>query len=93
MTTFNDLNFSPHPVHPSGVRALVFFQNGYGASVIRNSHSYGGADGLFELAVMKGSNNEHVLCYDTPITDDVIGHLTPSQVTDLLVTIANLVKA
>ncbi len=47
-----------------------FFNNGYGVSIICNDFSYG-----LELAVLKGNKEKHSLCYDTPITDDVIGHL------------------
>lgn len=58
-----------------------FFPNGYGASIIRNHMSYGHDDGLFELAVLTGTGeNDSELCYDTPITDDVLGHLTLEEV-------------
>lgn len=56
---------------------IVFnFQNGYGASVINHSGSYG-----LELAVIKFWDEtpyecEWNICYDTSITNDVIGHLT-----------------
>lgn len=51
---FSELDFQPHP-NPNwdGVQAKHFFGNGYGVSVIRSSHSYGGSDGLYELAVVK----------------------------------------
>lgn len=63
------------------------FPNGYGASVINDG--YGREMGLFELAVVDSNNN---LCYDTEITDDVIGWLDPKEVYDILVRIANLPK-
>ena len=56
------------------------FPNGYGASVIRGKYTYGGEEGLFELAVLRGDS----LCYDSGITEDVIGHLTPKEVAQLL---------
>lgn len=56
------------------------FDNGYGASVIRHEYSLGYEEGLYELAVTKDGK----LYYDTPITDDVIGYLTPREVAMLL---------
>ena len=48
------------------------FDNGYGVSVI--DYGYGSHQGLLEMAVI----HDDRLCYSTPITSDVIGHLTPS---------------
>lgn len=62
------------------------FQNGYGASVLRSSYSFGGDRGLFELAVLKGGD----ICYNTPITNDVIGYLTADEVTEYLQQIEKL---
>lgn len=49
-------------------------------SVIRSSMTYGGNQGLFELAMLR--NNK--CCYDTPITDDVRGWLEVEDVLDIL---------
>lgn len=49
-------------------------------SVIRSSMSYGGAEGLFELAMLRNDK----CCYDTPITDDVRGWLDEEDVLDIL---------
>lgn len=87
--TFADLDFKPHPGMPGSVQARADFGNGYGASVIRGPYSYGGDQGLYELAVMRAGR----LCYDTPITDDVEGHLTPDDVTGLLAKIEALPKS
>lgn len=62
------------------------FPNGYGASVICHAGSYGVAENLLELAVLKND----ALCYNTPITDDVIGYLTLGQVVGYLQQIAAL---
>lgn len=70
---FIDLNFQPHPIG-SGIQAKHIFSNGYGVSVVRFPGSYGYEDDLYEVAVIKGSEDDYVLCYDTPITDDVMGH-------------------
>lgn len=77
--TYNELlplvNTIPHKSEkPSmgGAGIRVHFDNGYGVSIVNHQFSYGGDQGLYELAVLKGEE----LCYDTPITDDVIGWLT-----------------
>lgn len=49
-------------------------------SVIRSSMTYGGSEGLFELAMLK---NERCV-YDTPITNDVVGWLDEQDVLDIL---------
>ena len=65
----------------NGVQKVYKFPNGYGASVIKHDHSYGGSEGLWELAVL-GTDGE--LTYETPITSDVIGWLTDEDVDGLL---------
>lgn len=86
MKQFKDLQFNTHPGHLVGVQARIQFENGYGASVVKTPYTYGGKDGLYELAVIK--NDE--ICYDTPITGDVIGYLRPEDVTDVMVKIQQL---
>jgi hypothetical protein len=49
-------------------------------------YSYGGKDGLFELAVVHGGS----LCYDTPITSDVKGYLSAKEVQEILLQIEAL---
>jgi len=63
------------------------FANGYGASVINSPMAYGGNRGLYELAVLDSDGH---LCYDTPITDDVLGDLTVDDVREALRQIAEL---
>jgi hypothetical protein len=64
-----------------GKQARMTFENGYGVSVVSHTYSYGGKDGLFEVAVLGKDGN---LTYDTPVTNDVIGYLTEEDVTDVL---------
>ena len=64
------------------------FDNGYTASVSCNNISYGGELGLFEVAVMIG----HMIVYDTPITNDVVGWLTFDGVSQILKRIEKLPK-
>jgi hypothetical protein len=72
-------------------QVVLRFDNGYGASVIRGGISYGAKYGLFELAVVTFDNNgAHHLCYDTPITDDVLGNLDSQEVISLFAQIQAL---
>ena len=73
-----------HPAGMGGVQRHYFFLNGYGASVVRTSFSYGGREGLWELAVLKGTEESSAITYDTPITTDVIGWLSEVKVDNLL---------
>ena len=86
MKTFKDLKFKQHP-SADGIISRITFENGYGASVVRHEYSYGGKDGLYELAVL---NSDGELTYDTPITTDVIGYLRDIDVTDVMEKIQQL---
>ncbi len=77
MATFQDLKFEGG----YGIRAVIKFDNGYSASVVRTEHAYGGKAGLYELAVLDKKGN---ICYNTPITNDVLGGLTEDDVTEAL---------
>jgi hypothetical protein len=70
----------------------AFYENGYGVSVISNEYSYGGREGLYELAVLKGDEDYNEICYDTHIANDVIGYLTDSDVTNIIEQIKKLDK-
>jgi hypothetical protein len=87
MKTFNDIEFKSNPMGEEfGIVSRTKFDNGYEVSVVKSEYTYGGKDGLYELAVFK--NGE--ICYDTPITDDVIGYLTTQEVTDIMEQIQKL---
>ncbi len=86
LKTFDDIEFKPHPLG-NGIQGVITFDNGYGSSVICHNYSYGGNDGLYELAVL---DKDGKLTYDTPITDDVMGYLTPDDVTEILIQIQDL---
>ena len=66
------------------MRHREFYPNGYGVSLIYHDTSYG-----LELAVLKGNSDSSEICYDTPITNDVLGHLTINDVSK----ISEMVKA
>lgn len=57
-----------------------FYSNGYGISIISNEFSYGGLNGLYEIAILIGEEEDYEICYETPITNDVMGYLNPEQV-------------
>ena len=82
-----------------GTQRLYRFENNFGASVIRHSGSYGGNDGLYELAVIIWDPKDNItlvetdrykritgwmICYSTAITNDVIGYLEEDQVNTIL---------
>ena len=79
MKTFDDLVFKPHPVG-IGTQAYETFDNGYGVSVICGDLFYSNGVDTYELAVLKDGK----ICYDTPITDDVIGYLSEDEVTEVM---------
>lgn len=79
MKKFEDLVMKIHPSFKDGVQARMDFDNGFGVSVVRGKGSYGYPD-KWELAVMKDND----LCYDSGITDDVLGYLTELEVTEYM---------
>ena len=83
MKTFEDLEFeqlndAPYMV---GKKSRMHFDNGFGVSVVSHTHSYGGRDGLYEVAVL---DKDGVLTYETPVTSDIIGYLSEEDVTDVM---------
>ena len=83
MKKFEDLEFSTisDPPYMFGKKSRLHFDNGYGVSVVSHTYSYGGKDGLYEVAVL---NKDGDLTYDTPVTNDVIGYLKPEEVTEVM---------
>lgn len=73
-----------------GEQLIFRFPNNYGASVVCNAYSYGNEEGLWELAVIYWPVPENLgvfdfdLTYDTPITGNVVGHLSFQEVHELL---------
>lgn len=60
----------------AGYQYTAYFENGYGIDIVKHNGSYGREDDMWKIAVMKDGE----CCYDTPITDDVIGWLTSEEV-------------
>lgn len=77
----------PGPLSGSTARRYRF-PNNYGASVVKGGPlAYGG----HELAVLDFVGGTRIT-YDTPITDDVVGHLTSTSEADILQAIKDLVR-
>ena len=87
MKTFKDIVFKTNPMGADfGIVSRTQFDNGYEVSVVKSEYSYGGKDGLYELAIFKDDE----ICYDTPITNDVLGYLSDKDVTEVLIKIQQL---
>ena len=88
MKKFEDLDFIKlDDGFMKGVQCRMMFENGFGVSVVSHTYSYGGKDGLFEVAVL-GKDGD--LTYDTPVTNDVVGYLNPDEVTEIMEQVQNL---
>lgn len=78
--------FESYEVRPADFyhteRQRWLFSTGHGleVSVVRGSTTYGGSQGLFELAMLEDGR----CCYTTPITSDVLGYLSEAEVLDIL---------
>ena len=70
-----------------GIQYYYQAENGYGASIIQTTGSYGEKQGLWELAILD-SNGQ--ITYDTLIMADVMGYLTEEEVNQTLEKIKNL---
>jgi hypothetical protein len=65
---------------------VIEFENGYSASIVSHDLSYGGQEGLFEIAIL----HDGEMVYDTWITPDVIGYLDFAGVAGILKDIEEL---
>lgn len=85
-----DIEYGIDRKTPIRCQYKYYFPNGYGASVVQYNSPFC-CDTHYvkplgwELAViMKNASGEWHLCYDTPITDDVIPYLTGEEVCKIL---------
>ena len=84
------LKYTEKPTN-GGTQRLYKFKNNYGASVVQSQFSYGGDEGLWELAVIiYDDKDDWSLTYDTPVTNDVMGRLTWDEVEKTLKQIEKL---
>ena len=90
MKTFKDLEFTDHPMgaEVGGIMSRIYFDNGYGASIVQSQFSYGGKIGLYELAVL---NNEGDICTNTSVSEDgIVGYLREEDVSEVMIRIQQL---
>jgi len=83
MKKFDDLVFNSHPAG-FGKQAIIFFDNGFGVSVVIYPFPYGGSQGFYKLAVITGDKDNFSITYSTPITNDVLGYLSEREVTRVM---------
>ena len=89
MLKFTDLNFEPHYID-NGIASKLFFDNGYGISVVKFPGSYGYTEGRYEVAVLKGTPDDYNLCYDTPVADDILGHRDEGDIENIMKEVQSL---
>lgn len=83
--TFEDLDFRPHDlsvleIYKDCKMSNMEFENGYGVSVIFGNAFYSNGIDSYELAVLKDGQ----ICYDSEITNDVIGGIKKEEVTEIM---------
>jgi hypothetical protein len=95
MVTFEDIKFNPHPIG-NGVQGKLFFPGGYGISVTRfkvpspiskdffRYGSYTSNENEWEVAILKGDENDWDICYDTHFTSDVLGYQTKEDINKII---------
>ena len=95
MKTFDDLVFEEYPIaidtipdYKDAKQAVLNFDNGYGVSVLLGKCFYSNGVNTYELAVLKDDR----ICFTTSITDDVIGHISSDEVTDIMIRVQQFEK-
>jgi hypothetical protein len=98
MKSFKDIKFKPHSFG-EGLHGLCFFENGYGVSVVRYKGAYNPNSGYssytsneneWEVAIIYGNEEGWELCYNTPLTDDVLRHQTEGEVDWVMIQVQEL---
>ena len=66
-------------------QAKMFFDNGFGISVVTGGMTYTDSDDEYEIAVLhRKEDGSNGIAYGTLITDDVIGHLSADEVSSYM---------
>lgn len=83
---FNDKELEKRIEYSLNNRYREFYPNGYGVSIIPDIDN----SSFYEVAVLKGIEEKYDICYETPITDDVIKGLTLSQAHEIAKQVSEL---
>ena len=68
-----------------GVQKIYKFDNGYGASVVKHLFSYGGTQGLWEMALLSFDDlSWHITYHEDFANGGVAGYLSDKDVLELL---------
>lgn len=88
MKTFEDLEFKKqhYPFLGTKEQAILNFDNGYGVSVLFGESFYSDGYNTYEMAILKDGN----ICYDSGITEDVLGYITKNEITEYMIKIQQL---
>ncbi|CAB4136382.1 hypothetical protein UFOVP584_35 [uncultured Caudovirales phage] len=91
MKTFKDLKFEKHSIasverYQNAKQAKETFKNNYGVSVIIGECFYSNGKDTYELAILYNDG----ITYGTGITDDVLGHLTKDEVSEIMIKVQKL---
>lgn len=96
MKSFKDIKFKPH-TFGEGLHGLIFFDNGYGVSVVRFKSpfskeygSYTSNENEWEVAIIYGDEKKWDVTYNTGIADDVIGYLSEGEVNWIMIQVQEL---
>ena len=98
--TFRDLKFEPHGLsngdqlaslflrdyYGNAKQALIEFENGYGVSVLLGRCFHSNGVDTYELGVLYDGD----LTFNTDITDDVLGHITEEEVTEIMIRVQDI---
>ena len=98
--TFKDLEFEMHPIlldaksqntkemFANSKHAVMEFKNGYSVSVIFGDQFCSNGIDTYEVAIIK---DNHV-CFDTPLTDNVLAYQNENEVTEIMRKVQELNK-
>lgn len=106
--TFKDLRFEDYmtdrdwksdylrETYKGAKQAVMLFDNNYGVSVLFGKAFYSNGIDSYELAVIQkyGTGEwDWNICYDTPITDDVLARISEEEVTKVMKQVQDLKNA